>query len=72
MICNYWYFADGFKYQSYSCNRCHDFGMTIQNLSHFFIVTVKNVDYRCYVVGVDKKDALILLNRSVLLDKGVL
>ena len=32
--------------------------MTVQNLSDFFIVTVKNVNYRCYIVGVDKKDAI--------------
>ena len=25
MICNYYYFSDGFKYQPYVCNRCHDF-----------------------------------------------
>ena len=72
MICHYCYFADGFKYQPYVCNGCHDFNMTVQNLSDFFIVTAKNVDYRCYVMGIDKKDAISLLNRSVLKEKGVL
>ena len=72
MICHYWYFSDGFKYQPYVCNGCHDFSKTVQNLSDFFIVTVKNVDYRCYIVGIDKKDALSLLNNSVLNNKGVL
>ena len=34
MICNYYYFKDlGFKYQPYVCNGCHDFSMTVQNLS---------------------------------------
>ena len=46
--------------------------MTVQNLSDFFIVTVKNVDYRCYIVGVNKNDAINLLNNYVLRDKGVL
>ena len=32
----------GFKYQPYVCNACHDFNMTVQNLSDLFIVTVKN------------------------------
>ena len=68
----YWHFADGFEYQPYVCNGCHDFSMTIQNLSDFFIVTVKNVDYRCYIVGVNKNDAINLLNNYVLRDKGVL
>ena len=53
MIGHYWYFKDvGFKYQPYVYNECHDFNMIVQNLSYFFIVTVKNVDYRCYIVGV--------------------
>ena len=37
MICNYWYFSDGFKYQPYVCNACHDFSMTVRILSDFFI-----------------------------------
>ena len=65
-------FSDGFKYQPYVCNACHDFSMTVQNLSNFFIVTIKNVDYRYYIVGVNKNDAVNLLNNSVLGDKGVL
>ena len=45
MICNYWYFKDiGLKYQLYVCNGCHDFSMTVQNVSDFFVVTSKNVD----------------------------
>ena len=55
MICNYYiyyYFKDiGFKYQPYVCNGCHDFSMTVQNLSS---LTIKNVDYRVYITGVYK------------------
>ena len=72
MICHYWYFADGFKHQPYVCNGCRDFSMTVQNLSDFFILTVKNVDYRCSIVGVDIKDAVNLLINSSMGDKGVL
>ena len=46
--------------------------MCVQNLSNFFVVTIKNVDYRVYIVGVDKKAAIYLLNNSVLDDKGVI
>ena len=46
--------------------------MVVQNLSDFFIVTVKNVDYGCYIVDVNKNDAVNLLNNSYLGDKGVL
>ena len=67
MICGYYYFENiGFKYQPYICNAYHDFNMTVQNLSDFMILRIKNVDYRCYIVGMDKKDAISLLNNSVL------
>ena len=46
--------------------------MIVQNLGDSFIVTLKNVDYRCYIVGIDKKDAINLLNNSALNNKGVL
>ena len=45
MICHYWYFSNGFKYQPYVCNRCHDFSMGVQNLNGFFVLTVRNIDY---------------------------
>ena len=73
MICNYYYFKDiGFKYQSYLCNGCHDFSMTVQNLSNFFVLTIKNVDYRVYITGAYKKAAVFILQNSDLSDKGVL
>ena len=56
MICGYWYFKDiGFKYQPYVCNNCHEFSMTVTNLSDFFIVNIKKVFYRVYISGIDKK-----------------
>ena len=65
MICNYYYFKDiGFKYQLYVSNVCHDFSMTVQNLSDFFVVTIKNVGYRVYITGADKKAAVFILKNS--------
>ena len=72
MICHYFCDSDGFKYQPYVCNGCHDFSMSVQNLNDFFIITVKNIDYRVYITGVDKKAAMYLLSNSVLSDKCVL
>ena len=46
--------------------------MIVQNLSDFMILTIKNVDYRCYIVGIDEKSAISLLNNSILNNKGVL
>ena len=72
MICHYWYFKDGFKYQSYVFNGCQDFTMVLQNLNDFFILIIKSIDYRVYIAGVVKKAALYFLNNSALDDKGVL
>ena len=67
MICNYYYFKDKFDYQPYVCNECHDFSMTVMNLSYFLIVNVKGVDYRVYISG--KKEAVIIFKSSNLDDK---
>ena len=69
MICHYSYFKDSFKYQPYVCNGCHDFSMTVQNVSAFFVVTIKNVDCRVYISGIDKKDPVFILKNSDLSDK---
>ena len=71
MIGHYWYFKNiGFKYQPCICNGCHDFSMIVQNLDDFLILNIKGVDYRCCVVNMSKKDAISLLNNSVLDNKG--
>ena len=36
MICNHYYFKDNFNDQPYVCNKCHDFSVTVMNLSNFF------------------------------------
>ena len=73
MICHDWYFKDvGSKYQPYVCNGYHDFSMIVQKLDDFVILRVKGVDYRCCVVNISKKDAVSLLNNSVLDNKEVL
>ena len=46
--------------------------MSVQNLSDFFVVTIKNVDYRAYITGVDEKTAVFTFRNSDLSDKGVL
>ena len=72
MICHYWYFKDiGFKYQPHFCNGCHDFSMIVQKLDDFVILKVIGVGYRCYVVNMNKNDAVSLLNNSVLDNTGV-
>ena len=42
------------------------------NLSDFFILNIGRIDYRVYIAGVDKKDAVNILKNSELGNKGVL
>ena len=72
MTCNHYYFKDKFNYQPYVCNECHDFSITVMDLSDFFILNIKNNDYRVYISNIDKKEAIIILKSSNLDDKGVL
>ena len=49
MICHYFFFNNGFKFQDFVCNVCHDLTMVCLNISDITIIIVKNVDYRCIV-----------------------
>ena len=72
MVCSHYYFKDKFDYQPYVCNDCRDFSITLMDLSDFFILTIKNVDYRVYISNIGKKEAVNILKNSNLDDKGVL
>ena len=73
MISRYYYFKSvGFKYQPYVCNGCHEFSMSVMNLSDFFIWNIKGVDYRVYASGVSNQEAINILKNSDLSDKGVI
>ena len=41
MICHYFFFNHGFKFQDYVCNGCHDLTMLSVNISGIAIITVK-------------------------------
>ena len=72
MICNHYYFKDNFYYQPYVCNKCHDFSLTVMDLSDFFILNIKNNDCRGCISNIDKKEAIVISKKSSLDDKGVL
>ena len=36
MVYNHYNFKERFNYQPYVCNDCHDFSMTVMDLSDFF------------------------------------
>ena len=72
MVCNHYYSKDNFNYQPYVSNKCLDFSMTVVDLSDFFVLNIKNVDYRVYISNIDKKESMIIFKKSNLDDKGVL
>ena len=57
MICHYWFFNHGFKFQDSVCNCCHDLKMLSVNVSDITIIIVKNVDYRCIIHNNNKSEA---------------
>ena len=70
MICHYWFFNHGFKFQDSACNGCHDLSMLSFNKSGITIITVKNVDYHCIIHNISKPEAINSLKNSVLEDAG--
>ena len=65
MIFNHYYFKEKFNYQSYVCNKCHDFSMTVMNLRDFFISNIKGNEYRVYNTNIDKNEAMIRLKNQI-------
>ena len=68
MICHYWFFNHGLKFQDSVCNVCHDLTMLSVNISDIAIITVKNLDYYCIIFNIIKSKAINLLGKSVLED----
>ena len=62
MICYYWFFNHGFKFQDSACNACHDLTILSVNIRNNTIITVKNVDYRCIIHSISKSEAIFVLN----------
>ena len=50
-----------FKFQSYVCNDCHDVLMMSKNLSDIAIVNIHGVDYCCIISGINKNEAISLM-----------
>ena len=66
IICQYWLFNHGFKFQDSVCNVCHVLTMLSVNKSVIAIITIRNVDYCCIIHTMSKSEALNLLKCSVL------
>ena len=70
MICHYWFFNHGFKFQDSVCNGYHNLTILCLNISDIAIVTVINVDYPCIIHNIRKSKAINLLPNSMLEDRG--
>ena len=68
MICHYWVFNDGFKFQDSVCNGYHDLTMVSININNIAIITVNNVGYCCIIHSISKSKTINLLKSSVLKD----
>ena len=68
MICHYWFFDCGFKFQDYICNDCPHLTMLSINISDTATITVKNVEY-CIIHC--KSEAINSLKNSVLKIVGI-
>ena len=73
MICHYWDFKDiGYKHEQYVCNGCHDLSMMVYDLNDFMNLTIRGVDYGCFVFNMSTNDVIKFLNNSVLDIEGIL
>ena len=63
MICHYWFFNHGFKFQDHVCNDCHDLTMLCLNITDIAIITFKNVDYCCIMYNINKSEAINLFKK---------
>ena len=69
-ICHYWYFNDnGFKYEPYLCNGCHDLIKKAMSFNDVAIIYVKRSTYRTHFWCMSKYDAISIMNNSNLIDK---
>ena len=65
MVSHYCIFNHGFTFQDSVCNGSHDLTILCLNISYTAIITVKNVDYHCFICSISKSNAINLLENSV-------
>ena len=73
-IYHYWFFFDkAFKFQRNVCNGCDDVLMISINVNQIAILNIKGAYYYCVINGINKSDAVNLLqNADLTKKKGVL
>ena len=71
-ICHYWYFLDKrFRFQPCICKKCHDVLMMSMNHSiDIAILNINSADFYCIINGINKSEAVILLQKANLNGKS--
>ena len=64
IVCRYWFFNNGFKYQDSFCNDCPGLLMLCVNIRDIAIIVVKEVDYRCIFYDISKSETINLLDNA--------
>ena len=59
---------EGFTFQPYVWNKCHDLVMMSMNLSNITILNIKGGDYR-FIGGIAKSEVINFLTQSIDLTK---
>ena len=65
IVCHYWFFNRGFKFQNSVCNGSHDLTMLCLSISNIVIITIKGVDYCCIIHNISKSEAIHLLEMII-------
>ena len=58
MICHYWFFNHGFKFQDSACNGYRNLKMLSVNISDVAIISSENIDYHCIIHNIGKSEAI--------------
>ena len=70
MICHYWFFNHGFKFEDSVCNSCQNLTMLSANKSDVAIISIKNIYYCCIIYNISKSEVINLFKNSVLENRG--
>ena len=70
IICLYWFFNHGFRFEDYVGNGCQD--LLCLNISDIAIIAINKVNYRCIMDNINISEAIHSLEKSVLEDRGYL
>ena len=58
MTCHYLFINHELKFQDSVCNGCHNLTMLTLNIREIAIITIKNVDYHCFIHNTNKSEKI--------------